>query len=110
MEQFRHATRSYTTCHREVLYDRIPPRRRARLHVRIGEKIETGYGVQAREFAAELAVHFVQGQDVPRAVRYLRHAGEHAAARSGHRETVELLRQALKPRREPARIRGACRT
>ena len=40
--------------YRETLYGRIPPRRRARLHVRIGERLETGYGVQARELAAEL--------------------------------------------------------
>ena len=81
--------------YRETLYGRIPPRRRARLHVRIGARLETGYGVQARELAAELAVHFVQGNDVPRAVRYLRHAAEQALARSAHREAVELLQQAL---------------
>ena len=81
--------------YRETLYGRIPPRRRARLHVRIGARLETGYGVQARELAAELAVHFVEGNDVPRAVRYLRHAAEQALARSAHREAVELLQQAL---------------
>jgi tetratricopeptide (TPR) repeat protein len=82
--------------HREILYDRIPPRRRAGLHLRIGARLEAAYGVRARELAAELAVHFVRGQDVPRAVRYLRYAGEQAVARSAHREAVELLRQALR--------------
>jgi DNA-binding winged helix-turn-helix (wHTH) protein/predicted ATPase len=81
--------------YRETLYGRIPPRRRARLHVRIGARLETGYGVQARAMAAELAVHFVEGNDVPRAVRYLRHAAEQSLARSAHREAVELLQQAL---------------
>jgi tetratricopeptide (TPR) repeat protein/type II secretory pathway predicted ATPase ExeA len=81
--------------YRETLYGRIPPRRRARLHIQIGARLETGYGVQARELAAELAVHFVQGNDVPRAVRYLRYAAEQALARSAHREAVALLQQAL---------------
>lgn len=82
--------------HREVLYGRIPPRRRARLHIGIGARVEAGYGVQARESAAQLAFHFVQGQDVPRAVQYLRYAAEQAGARSAHREAVGLLRQALR--------------
>ena len=55
--------------YRETLYGRIPPRRRARLHAQIGARLEAGYGVQARELAAELAVHFMQGDDVPRALR-----------------------------------------
>jgi tetratricopeptide (TPR) repeat protein len=81
--------------YRETLYDRIPPRRRARLHVRIGVRLETGYGVEARVLAAELAVHFVEGNDVPRAIRYLGYAAEQALTRSAHREAVELLQQAL---------------
>ncbi len=81
--------------YRETLYGRIPPRRRARLHVRIGARLETGYGVQSREMAAELAVHFVEGHDVPRAARYLRHAAEQALTRSAHREAVEFLQNAL---------------
>jgi predicted ATPase len=81
--------------HREILYDGIPPSRRARLHMRIGARIEAGYGAQARQLAAELAVHFVQGQEAPRAVQYLRHAAEQAVARSAYREAVELIRQAL---------------
>ncbi len=81
--------------HREILYDRIPPRRRARLHMQIGTRVETGYGALARELAAELAVHFVQGQEVPRAVQYLRYAAEQAVARSAYREAVEFIQQAL---------------
>lgn len=81
--------------YRETLYGRIPPRRRARLHLRIGARLETGYGIQARDLAAELAGHFVHGNDVPRAVRYLRYAAEQALARSAYREAVEVLQQAL---------------
>jgi predicted ATPase len=82
--------------YRETLYGRIPPRRRARLHAQIGARLETGYGVEARTLAAELAVHFGEGNDVPRAVRYLHYASEQALARSAHREAVELLQQALR--------------
>jgi DNA-binding winged helix-turn-helix (wHTH) protein/predicted ATPase len=81
--------------HREILYDRLPPRRKARLHVRIGARLEAGYRAQARDLAAELAVHFVQGRDVPNAVRYLRYAAEHALARSAHREAAERLQEAM---------------
>ena len=81
--------------HRETLYSRIPPRRKSRLHVRIGARLEAGYGAQARDMAAELAVHFVQGNDVPNAVRYLRYAAEHALARSAHREAAGRLQEAL---------------
>ena len=81
--------------HREVLYGRLPPRRKARLHLRIGGRLATGYGAQARDLAAELAVHFVEGRDLPNAVRYLRWAAEHALARSAHREAAEALRNAL---------------
>jgi DNA-binding winged helix-turn-helix (wHTH) protein/predicted ATPase len=81
--------------HRENLYDRIPRGRRSRLHMRIGVRVETGYGAQARELAAELATHFVQGQEVARAVQYLRYAAEQAVARSAYRGAVELIQQAL---------------
>lgn len=81
--------------HREILYDLIPPSRRARLHMRIGARVEAGYGAQARELAAELAIHFVRGLEVTRAVKYLRYAAEQAVARSAYREAVEHIRQAL---------------
>jgi predicted ATPase len=81
--------------HREVLYNRIPSGRRSRLHLRIGLRLESGYGFQARDSSAELAIHFTEGHDVLRAVRYLRYAAEHALARSAHREAVESLQKAL---------------
>jgi predicted ATPase len=81
--------------YRETLYGRIPPRRRARLHIEIGTRLETGYGVRAPEFAAELAVHFVEGNDLPRAITYLCHSAEQVLSRSAHREAVDLLERAL---------------
>lgn len=81
--------------HQQVLYERVPAARRARLHRQVGEALERGYGGTARERAAELAIHFVEGRDARRAVRYLRLAAEHALSRSAHREAIDYLDRAL---------------
>ena len=51
-----------------VVYERLPAGRRTRLHQRIGLREETGFGAQASERAAKLAVHFERGRDYVRAV------------------------------------------
>jgi DNA-binding winged helix-turn-helix (wHTH) protein/tetratricopeptide (TPR) repeat protein len=81
--------------YREVLYERLPVSRRVRWHRQIGVRLETGYGPQAREIAAELAEHFIRGRDPERAVHYLQLAAEQAMARSAHREAVLRYEQAL---------------
>jgi predicted ATPase/DNA-binding winged helix-turn-helix (wHTH) protein len=77
--------------YREILYDRIPPSRQQRWHLQIGARKEQGYGVQAREMAAELAEHFVRGRDPYRAVQYLCDAGENALQRRAYQEAVTHL-------------------
>ena len=86
---FRHAL------YQEVLYHRLTARRRQRLHQQIGEREEQSYGKQAREIAAELAMHFEQGRDYRKAVQYLQHAGENAVRRSAHQEAISLLTKGL---------------
>lgn len=81
--------------YQEVLYNRIPARRRQRLHQRIGERQEAAYGKRAREIAAALAVHFEQGRDYGKAIQYLRRAGENALRRSAHQEAIRLLTKGL---------------
>jgi len=81
--------------YQEVAYQRLPAARRVQLHRRIGECEETGCEPQVRERAAELAMHFVRGQDVQRAVRYLQYAGENANQRSAHSEALQHLTQGL---------------
>ena len=49
--------------YQEVAYQRLPAARRVQLHRRLGEREEAGYGLQVRERAAELAVHFTRGRD-----------------------------------------------
>jgi predicted ATPase/DNA-binding winged helix-turn-helix (wHTH) protein len=79
----------------DVLYQRIAPTRRSRIHGRIGERGETMYGDRVGEIAAELAVHFEQSQDFGRAVKYLSMAAENAARRSADHEAVALTKRAL---------------
>ena len=75
----------------EAFYDQIPASRKRRWHLQIGTRKETAYGTRAREIAAELAVHFVQGRGPQRAVRYLQYAGENALQRSANLETISHL-------------------
>lgn len=86
---FRHAL------YQNVLYDRIAEARRVRLHRLIGERLETAYGEQAKEIAAELAVHFEHGRDSQRAVLYRQQAGQKASQRSANREAVGHLTKGL---------------
>ena len=86
---FRHAL------YQSVLYDRLAHMRRVRMHRQIGERLEAGYGERAKEVAAELAVHFEQGRDFPRAIQYLEHAGRTSVQRSAHREAIVHLTKGL---------------
>jgi len=87
--QFIHAL------YQNILYERTPPTRRARLHQWIGERGEMIYGDRASEMAAELAVHFEQGRDYRRAVKFLHQAATNAAQRFAYHEVVALSRKGL---------------
>jgi predicted ATPase/DNA-binding winged helix-turn-helix (wHTH) protein len=79
----------------EIAYARLSPTPRAGLHRRLGEWLETVCGVRAGELAAELALHFEQGQDYRKAVNYLRQAAENAARRYANQEAIGYLTRAL---------------
>jgi len=81
--------------YREVLYERVPPGRRAALHTRVGLRVEAGHGERSREIAAELAMHFERGRDTERAVRYLHEAGQNAIRRNAPREAIAHLERAI---------------
>jgi predicted ATPase len=87
--RFRHAL------YRQVLYERLGAGRRLWLHRRTGARLEAGYGAQVGERAAELAVHFLHGRDIARAVYYLSAAAEQALARSAPREALGHCTQGL---------------
>jgi DNA-binding winged helix-turn-helix (wHTH) protein/predicted ATPase/type II secretory pathway predicted ATPase ExeA len=77
--------------YQEVLSARVTAARRVRLHQRIGERLEAGYGPQAADMAAPLAVHFEAGRDYWRATQYRQQAAETALRRFAYWEAVEHL-------------------
>lgn len=76
--------------YREVPYRLIPAMRRSQIHRRIGERGVAIYGERASDIAPELAMHFEQSHDWPRALEYLLLAAENAMARSAHHEAAKL--------------------
>ena len=80
--------------YQEVLYEQLSLSQRIRLHRQVGERLEQGYGDQARDIAAELAVHFEQGQAYDKAVWYHQQAGHTALQRSANHEALTHLRTA----------------
>lgn len=87
--RFRHAL------YVDVLRDRIPAARRARMHRLVAERIEAGYGASAREHAALLATHFEAGARREDAGRYHDLAGEGALRQSAHDVALGHFRKAL---------------
>lgn len=81
--------------YRDVIYDELPPGRRAELHRIVGETEEAAYGDHAPEIAAELAMHFEKSPDVGRAIVYRRHAAENARRRSALSEARMHFERAL---------------
>jgi predicted ATPase len=81
--------------YQQAVYNRIPAARCLRLHRRIGERLEAGYGEQARDLAAELVVHFEQGQEYQRAVHYGQQAADNALRRYAYREAITHLSKGL---------------
>ena len=90
--QFSHALVQQT------LRERLSTSRRVRLHARIGETLETLYGDQLGEHAAELAYHFAEAVPVAgasRLVKYAMLAGERALEAHAHEEALEHFQRGL---------------
>ena len=81
--------------YQEVLYQRVAAGRRASLHQLIGERGEQLYDEQVSEVAAELAMHFEQGHDYRRAVKYMRQAAQNHFLRYANREAIAYLGRSL---------------
>ena len=81
--------------YQNVLYERMSASRRVQLHRRIGERGEDIYGENAREIAAELAMHFDRGRDYERAAKHFQQAANNAIRRFAYREAVGLARRGL---------------
>src|SRR5271157_1438238 len=81
--------------YREVLYGRIGPVRRRKLHKTLAETAEALHVLGEAEVAAELAYQFEQGGDWPRAVKYLLSAADTAGRRFEPRQAAAILEHAL---------------
>jgi DNA-binding winged helix-turn-helix (wHTH) protein/tetratricopeptide (TPR) repeat protein len=86
--QFAHAL------YREVFYKRQPPSRRARIHLRCGEWLES-HDPESPDVASILAHHFEESGSWERAVKYLRISADTANGRLAHKEAASILRRAL---------------
>jgi len=62
---------------------------------RMSLRLEAGYGEQAGEIAAQLAVHFEGGGETLQAVRYWQQAGDNAARRHAHDDAIALFTKGL---------------
>jgi DNA-binding winged helix-turn-helix (wHTH) protein len=81
--------------YRQVLYDRQLPGRRARLHRQFGERLAALYAQRIEAVAPELAYHFEQAADWPRAIEFLQRAADLAVRRYAHRQADAMLTRAL---------------
>jgi DNA-binding winged helix-turn-helix (wHTH) protein/predicted ATPase len=81
--------------YRDVPYRLMSAMRRSQIHQRIAERGAAIYGDRSIEIAAELAMHFEQSRDWPRALEHLLQAAENAAARSAHHEAIDLANRGL---------------
>src|SRR4030095_7571474 len=81
----------------EVAYSSLLNERRRGLHAALVSAIERLHAARVAEHVEQLAYHARRGSLHDEAVRYLRQAGNRAAARSANREAVALFEQAPPP-------------
>jgi tetratricopeptide (TPR) repeat protein len=88
--EFRHSL------YRQALYRSLSGLNRSKLHLSLGEKLMPVCTTGKPELASELALHFEEGRDHRRAARFLMQAAENTARRFSYRDTIRVLRHALK--------------
>jgi DNA-binding winged helix-turn-helix (wHTH) protein/tetratricopeptide (TPR) repeat protein len=81
--------------YRQVLYRRIRPTRRRKLHESVGENGETLHVMREANVSAELAYQFEEGGDWLRAVKYLLVEAETAGRRFEPKQAAAILEHAL---------------
>jgi DNA-binding winged helix-turn-helix (wHTH) protein len=67
---------------------------RQALHLRIGTRLETGYGDRTDDAAGELAVHFGAAADHAKAFKYRKVASKRAIERGAYKEAIDHMRLA----------------
>jgi class 3 adenylate cyclase/tetratricopeptide (TPR) repeat protein len=91
---------------REALYDSLGATRRARLHRRVAEAIESRYAEDLEDHFGALAFHYAAaGTDVPKAVEYAGLAGDQALSRLAHEDAAKQFERGLDLLAEQDRVR-----
>ena len=80
---------------REALYEELGVTQRVRLHRRIAEAIEEICGDDREAHLGELAHHFLQAQELDRAIDYSARAGDRAVSLIAYEEGADLYASAL---------------
>ncbi|MEA2411693.1 MAG: eukaryotic-like serine/threonine-protein kinase, partial [Thermoleophilaceae bacterium] len=80
---------------REALYEELGVTQRVRLHRRIAEAIEEVCGDDREPHLGELAHHFLEAQELERAIEYSVEAGERAVSLMAYEEGADLYENAL---------------
>ena len=86
---FRHAL------FRQVMYERVGPLARARLHRKVGAALERERAAGVPVTAAELATHFERGREPMTALRYYAEAAEAALMHLSPSQCMSLTERAL---------------
>ena len=81
--------------YQNVLYARLNPTRRAALSRAVAEALLAHYGDRKAEIAAELALLFETGRDIPNALGFFALAAERAAGVFAYREVAILAQRGL---------------
>jgi serine/threonine protein kinase/tetratricopeptide (TPR) repeat protein len=79
----------------KYLYGQIDEVERAYLHEEAGTALETLYAEHAEDVAVQLARHFQEAGITPKAIRYLRRAGDRAVRLSANEEAIANYTRAL---------------
>jgi len=82
--------------YQEVLYEELVSKRRASLHLRVGQALLRHYGQESPRVAAALALHFERGRDFPGAVTALMQAGDKAAGIYAYGQALEHFGHAVR--------------
>jgi predicted ATPase len=81
---------------RDALYDSLGVARRARLHRRVAEAIESRYADDLEDHFGALAFHYsAAGTDLRKAVEYSGRAGEQAMVRLAHEDAAKQFERGL---------------
>jgi class 3 adenylate cyclase/tetratricopeptide (TPR) repeat protein len=89
---------SFTFSHalvREALYEELGVTRRVRLHRRVGDTIERVFGAGSDQHLDQLAHHYLQAQELDKAVDYSIRAAKRALSLMAYEEGADLFENAL---------------